>query len=633
MLRTIVRFFRDKRRATHSISGARKTDTASASRSPSVQASSAPRMERTVREAPKYSAGEVFMAISLAFFEKPGRKLAEAFELYRVLEMAGMNVHPVKYGAVTLSLTLLSTIIALVTYITLTLTKTLTPVERAIGLLLVLIVPMLILSIRLATPRIKAASRKNNVENELPFFMAYTTTMVRGGYTLEKVVERISHLRVFKGIRSEGRRVITRVKVFGEDPITAMEKVVNYHPSTRFRDIILGYTTTLRSGGDVTHYLEVRTREVFEHRMAEIKTIASRILSLLEVYMIFGVIVSLTLFVFFTVSAVITAAQAARMPEELREINIDLTLPIIYNFLVLPVMGVIVSIVVDVIQPKTPFSYLDIYATLFVSVPISLVVFVIVIVLADATEIFAYTVRPNNVKWLVYALFFSLTTASIVPAVKYWRVSKRHKGLIKSTASFLRDICEVRKTGLSPEKCIILVSHRDYKNLTPIVQRIATSLQLGVSLEEALKASIRGLKEWFVITSMRFLLDSISVGGGSPEVLDTLARFVQILGELEEETRRRLKSQIVLPYLGAALMAFSPLVLLYMLTSLARIPIAVMTPLVLALSLGSLINSYIMGLVAGKTTESTLAAGFRHAILLSAATTLTLTVTFAYIGL
>ncbi|MEM1609167.1 MAG: type II secretion system F family protein, partial [Ignisphaera sp.] len=456
---------------------------------------------------------------------------------------------------------------------------------------------------------------------------------VRGGYGLEKVVERVSQLRVFKAIRREAQMVITRIKMFGDDPITALEKVASDHPSTRFRDIMLGYTTTLRSGGDVLHYLEIRTRELIESRMNEVRNILNRLATFLELYIIFGIVVSITLFIFFVVNTAISAAQAARTPEGLTSMNIDVTVPALYNFFVLPLMGFAIMWAIHVNQPRTPIRYNEVYLTLLAWLPISIAAFVLVLIVTGGISVLGGVIDPQGVKSLVYATAAAFLTVSIPPAIKYRSVVKTHKGLVRSTADFLRDISEIRKTGLSPEKCIVLVSSRNYRNLTPVVERAAAALSIGFSLEEAIRKALRGVKEWFVIASLRFLVDSTIVGGGSPEVIDALARFTQTLGELEEETRRRMRSQLFLPYFGAILLASIPMIILYMLLSIAKIPIATATPLILVLSMGSMVNSFIMGLIAGKASQSTTAAGFIHAAALTAVSLAALATTFAYIGM
>jgi flagellar protein FlaJ len=587
---------------------------------------------KPLKPAPRITARDVFTAFSLALFEPLGRRFARAFELDRVFARAGLNIHPVKYGAETIAMTMIAALFTVVGFIVFKLVFPIGLVETVIGLVIVIVIPVLVFTLRLSYPYAVASARRVETENELPFFMAYVATMIRGGYSLEKVMERVSQLKVFRAIRSEARRVITRIKMLGDDPITALEHVATGHPSTKFRDIMLGYTTTLRSGGDVTHYLEIRTREIFEARTVEVKNIIGRLMSFLEVYTIFGVIVSITLFVFFAVNAAISAAQATRSPEGPTSISIDVTFPAIYNFLVLPLLGFTIALAIHFNQPRTPVGYSEAYLTLVTWLPISVAVFLIVLIATGGLNILYGSMELKEVKSLIYASSAGLIAASIPPALKYRSLVKKEKGLIKAAADFLRDVSEVRKTGLSPERCIILVSSRNYRALTPVVERAASALSLGLSLEESLRKALKGVKEWFVIAAFRFLTDSIIVGGGSPEVVDTLARFTQVLSELEEETRKRMRTQVILPYMGAILLASMPVVILYMLLALAKIPISAVTPMVLVLALGSLVNSYIMGIIAGKASQTTIAAGFKHAIILTAVTVATLAATFIYIG-
>jgi flagellar protein FlaJ len=587
---------------------------------------------RVVTRRVRVTMRDVFTAFALTFFEKPGKSLAKTFEFERLFRRAGLSIHPVKYGAETIAMLFMVSLFCIVGFVSTILTLKLSLVQLLITILIVILAPITIFTIRLAYPYIVISLRKNETDNELPFFMAYVATMIRGGYSLEKVIERVVQLKVFKAIRREAQRIITRIKMFGDDPVTALEKVASDHPSSRFRDIMLGYTTTLRSGGDVLHYLEIRTRELFESRMNEIRSILGRLASFLELYIIFGVVLSITLFVFFVVNAAISAAQVARSPEGITSINIDITIPAFYNFFVLPLMGFAIAWAIHINQPRTPISYREVYLPLLTWIPISIIVFIIILIVSGGMNILTGVIGPSEVKSLILALSGASLTISIPLTIKYRSIVKTHKGLVKATADFLRDISEIRKTGLSPEKCIILVSSRSYGNLTPIIERIAAALSIGFNLEEALRKALKGVKEWFVIASFRFLADSILVGGGSPEVIDSLARFTQVLSEMEEETRRRMRSQVFLPYFGAILLASIPMILLYMLLSIARIPVTLTTPLLLVLSIGCIINAYIMGLIAGKASQTTIAAGFLHATMLTIITTIALIVTFTYIG-
>ncbi|ADM28478.1 Type II secretion system F domain [Ignisphaera aggregans DSM 17230] len=581
------------------------------------------RIRRVGRRVRPPTVGEIFTALSLTLFERWGRSLAKSFEFEKLFERAGLNVHPVKYASETIALTIFSAIFSIVGFVLVFLFIPLNIIQLILGLMIAVIIPIMVFVYRLTKPYIMISNRKNSVESELPFFMAYVSTMARGGYSLEKLIERVSQLKIFSGIRLEAQRIVTHMKMFGEDPITALDRVAMNHPSTRFRDVMLGYTTTLRSGGDVVHYLETRTREVFESRMNEIRALFGRLASYLEVYTVFGVIMAIAVFIFFAVSGALTAAQAARMsPEGLESIPIDITMPALFNFLVLPMMGLAILLVTHMTQPKTPVRFAKPYTTLVTYLPVSIAVSILILILAGGIDIFMGRLGLKQVEAALLAFLGGILTISIPTWIAYRKEVKGHKGLVKSTADFLRDLSEIRKTGLSPEKCIILLSARNYKNLTPVVSRAGAALSIGLSLEEALRKALRGVKEWFTIASFRFLTDSILVGGGSPEVIDTLARFTETLSELEEETRRRMRSQVFLPYFGSAMLSSMPIIILYMLLSIANIKLTAVAPLILILSLGAAINSFLMGIIAGKVSESTVAAGFKHATILTTVSTM-----------
>ncbi|MEM4895989.1 MAG: type II secretion system F family protein, partial [Ignisphaera sp.] len=236
------------------------------------------------------------------------------------------------------------------------------------------------------------------------------------------------------------------------------------------------------------------------------------------------------------------------------------------------------------------------------------------------------------VKSVMISLAVAILTLSLPPWLVYRAMVKGYRGIVRATADFLRDLSEVRKTGLAPEKCIVMLSARDYRMLSPIVTRAAAALSIGFSLEDALRRALRGVKEWFVVASLRFLADSVVVGGGSPEVVDVLARFTQILSELEEETRRRMRTQVILPYFGAVMLATMPIIILYMLLTMANISLEIATPLLFVMGIGNIVNSYIMGLIAGKSSQATIAAGFLHAAILSTLSATALIATLTYLG-
>ncbi len=574
---------------------------------------------------------EVLDAVALALFEKWGKGLAKKFELDKAILKAGISEHPVIFASRIILYTALAAFILGIILATLTLVIPITTVTLVIMLIIEAVVPAMVFAIGIGYPASLASSRKAEVDNELPFFMAYVSTMVKGGVSVDKILERVSELKVFKAIRKEAKRIVMEMKFFGKDPLSAIEAVTKYHPSTKFRDTMLGYVTTLRSGGDVVHYLETRTRELFAARTTELKAIIERLGSFLEVYIILGVIMSITIFVFFSVSGTLSAIQASRLSGTAR---INLLMPALYNFIGLPALGTMTLFMAHASQPKTPVKRYGPYLVALTALPFAFVAFATTLVVTGGYRIFSGRIGMLEAKSVTISLAMALLVIFVPAWISYTREMRGSKGLVNATADFLRDLSEARKTGLSPEKCIISLANRDYGNLTPIVSKAAVALASGMSLETALRRVLRRVREWFVITIFRFLADSIVVGGGSPEIIDALSSFTQDLAEAEVEMRRKLRAYVVMPYFGTMLLAASPIIIInLLLQSSKNVTPNDLAPLIMVLSAGTLINAVIMGLVAGKVSELSVAAGFKHAAIMVVLSTITILATLALIGL
>ncbi|GBF09482.1 Flp pilus assembly protein TadC [Aeropyrum pernix] len=551
-------------------------------------------------------------------------RLVKTFELERNLKIAGIQVYPVMYMS---RLLLLSTAVFLlgVYFSFWTLLSGFSIIVKAIVALIALSAPFLAFAAGLTYPSLKTGSRKEGIETELPFFAAYLSIMGRGGVPVSLVIDRVASLKIFRALREEAEMIRTKIRLLGKNPLDALEEHVLDSPSSVFRDFILGYTTAVKVGSDVIHYLEIRTQDLFERRLNDIRLLAERMTLYLEIYLVVAVIATIVFYIFFTISSVfpgnlggVASAQYA-----------STTQLILYSFLVLPTINVIMLLLVDRARPKEPIQIKDhLVALVIYSLPLALALLPVVYALSGVNSILAGK-DPTKADILRISGLAGLylIVVSIPPAVSYFNVTRANKGIGLAMSNFLRDLAETRKTGLSPEQSIISLSARDYGPLTKVVRRIATSLQLGMPLEDSVRRSVRRIKDWASLSALRFLVDSISVGGGSPEVLDALARYTYGLVSIQDEFRKRTRIYIIMPYLGAIIVAASTLVMLgYTIKTLQAVNPGGSTSVVavpenigvvgLILAIGVILNSWMMGLMAGKIREGTIGAGFIHSIIL-----------------
>ncbi len=581
------------------------------------------RKEPAARRKPKISLIEIIDYMAFAYFGKYAPRVAAMFELERNLRMAGITTNPLMYASRLLFVTAAAAFLAIYFGVIVALLP-ISLIAKVITIILLALAPVIVFAFTLSYPSMKVSSRKMGVDSELPFFAAYLTTMVRGGATVERVLLRVARLRVFKAIREEARRILRDMEFFGRDPLTAIEHNAIEHPSPKYRDFMLGYVTTVRTGGDVLHYLEIRTQDIFTSRISELKAIADRMGMFVEMYITIAVIATLMLYIFFTISAIFPTGGKYAGYTQLA----------LYSFVFLPLITIFMGYLIHASQPRSPIPYKSPYrALLLVGIPAAIVTFPVTFYAFGGYKILIeQTITKNIILGLTGSLTATLIALSLPSALTYLREKRRERGLAKATASFLRDLAETRKTGLSPERSIEhLALTRNYGPLSRILRRVAAALTLGMDVEAALRRALRGIKDWVLLTTMRFLVDSIEVGGGSPETLDTLARYAHSLVELDEEMRRKLRMHIVMPYMGAVMVAASSLMVLGYLGQTLTVTTPGQTALMpqagnitqslpqiaLVLSMGSVFNAWLMGLLAGKIQDTRLAAGFLHGIILT----------------
>jgi flagellar protein FlaJ len=67
-------------------------------------------------------------------------------------------------------------------------------------------------------------------------------------------------MSIFPAAAYEARRILLDVDVYGLDPVSALEKAAKYSASKPFSELLSGYTTVLRTGGDHVNYLNLTPR-------------------------------------------------------------------------------------------------------------------------------------------------------------------------------------------------------------------------------------------------------------------------------------------------------------------------------------------------------------------------------------
>jgi flagellar protein FlaJ len=316
---------------------------------------------------------------------------------------------------------------------------------------------------------------------------------------------------------------------------------------------------------------------------------------------------------------------------------------IMFGYFLLPGLTVVFIFMLDMFEPRYPLAEWRPYKYLAATLPFTLVgVFYAVLPYYLGTSSPLTPIVDGAVKQLGLNSGFapSLSLSVILAftflpgAIVQIRIGREQGEISAQLVSFLRDLVEIRKTGMAPERCIQMLGKRDYGKFSKRVQRISNKLGWGMSFSESLETELKEVKNWFAAINIFLLIDSIDVGGGTPETLESLASFGEQIQLLEKEKASVLKPLLLIPYIGGLTTLLTAVVMLsYMqnLAAMARFMFSFNDFALLFLP-PVVINTVLAGLVAGKASGEKISAGFIHAFVLGLAVVLCLAISPAFIG-
>jgi len=527
--------------------------------------------------------------------------LSSVIEFKECLERAGITIYPETYVSLMFFLALLTLPVSIVAIVLLYFT-------RLLPLIFLVPLPAYIMIGFIVTPMSKAGERATSLEREMPFAATYITVMASGGIPPYLSFRRLSDIELMPATRKEAKRLIRDVEIFGVDPLTALENAARKNPLDIFRDFVSGYASTVIIGGDVIHFLETKAQDIFRTRSMRVKAAAERLGMLLESFIIIMVLMSLCFYILFSVESIYSTGM---------DMGSGM---LMYTYVFTPMLSFVFLYLAHGMQPKTPISEWRPYKTYAISSVVA------ILVLLMLTGFLGMIQTPlDSLKSIVdlpIAVAIALIISAVPAALVHAKVSGKKASLERGIASFLRDLTEIRKTGLSPEKCIENLSERDYGEFSKELRKMSSDLSWGIPMRKVIMDFVHRTKSWMSQIVMFLLLEAIDVGGGTIAMIESLARFNSMTQEVEKEKKMSVRPYMLIPYFAAVLLVATTLMTLIFTTQTVSMagPEAVKTPdigfLTLIFTISVIIHCYLIGLVAGKISEESLAAGFKHSALL-----------------
>lgn len=469
--------------------------------------------------------------------------------------------------------------------------------------------PAYVMIIFIVTPMSKASDRAQRLEREMPFAATYVAVMASGGIPPYTSFKRLSEAQLLPAMSNEAKGLIRDVEIFGVDPLTAMQESAKANPLDIYREFVGGYASTVIIGGDITSFLETKAEELFKTRAARVRAAAERLGMLLESFIIIMVLMSLCFYILFSVESIYSTGMSTYSGI------------ILYTYVFTPLLSFVFIYLAHGMQPKSPITDWRPYKAFGICIAVAVAVLMILTNFAGLMPL-PFLVPITNVIDIPTAVAIALIISAAPPAIIQIKSSAEKASTEKGVTLFLQDLTETRKTGLAPEKCVESLSKREYGSFGKHLRTITAELSWGVPLRKVFMDFVRKTKSWTAQIVTFLLVEAIDVGGGTIAMIESLAKFTTTTQEVEKEKRMAVKPYIMMPYFAALMLVATTVMMLTFTTKTVSLAGGTTSapelgPLLTVFSTSVIIHSYLIGLVGGKISEESVAAGFKHSALLT----------------
>jgi pilus assembly protein TadC len=352
----------------------------------------------------------------------------------------------------------------------------------------------------------KARARKNNVEKELPIFLAYASALVSAGYTIYSVFKDLASGKgseLLKAFTNEAKYFLSLVEKQGMPELRALERFASTHPSSEFRNFLLGYMHQRQLGGNLASYMEQKLMEGLDALKRRMENYVNQIVTLTEIALTVLVLPTLPMIVGFIIAP-----------------DIVYNMLFLQIFVFVPAVGFMFYSVASAIQLEFKDEYKFTYVPSVIGAVIGL-----------AVALFLAQQK------LVAGISFIIGAAAFGYYIEYARYRRTFSEIEKVLPQIFRDLSELRQMMPIPEALNRMTKMGYPRNVTRILQRVAALRSQGIKLTEQPWQS----RSWFWKFT-QFLLGKIEEsGGGTSELFRQLMLFFTEFNNIMTSVRGSLR--------------------------------------------------------------------------------------------
>ncbi len=217
----------------------------------------------------------------------------------------------------------------------------------SVGFLLPLIMGLMLFGMTFGVlqtiPVFRVKNRASKLNEEIPHFIGYMSTLATSGLSLEGIFKAIAKEETDEDIVKDARFIVRNIDILGMDLITAIKDLIHRTPVGPYSELLDGAIVTVSTGGDLKEYFNATAKVQLEEKKMLLQRTTESLGSVAEIYTI--------LLIVFPLLAVIMLSIMGIMSPSLGGFDL-LTLMNILTFGVIPLSGILMLIMMDTMVPK-----------------------------------------------------------------------------------------------------------------------------------------------------------------------------------------------------------------------------------------------------------------------------------------
>jgi flagellar protein FlaJ len=237
--------------------------------------------------------------------------------------------------------------------------------------------------------------------------------------------------------------------------------------------------------------------------------------------------------------------------------------------------------------------------------------------------------QPQLPVGLDHYIIFGIIIALVPYSIDRFFERRKHKQFEDDFTQFLFKLSEMMRAGIDPIKSVIELSKTDIGSITPHIRMAASMMLLGRSFGEGMKNMSESLHSEIISKYVDLVIQASYMGGSVHDLILKASEDMRTMIMIEKEMLGSLQQYTVIFYLAQGIIIFIAYVL-----SAQLVPFIQGTGTTMIFGSGGdiqkidftksffhliMINAALGGIIIGKISEGSLKDGFKHTVILMAA--------------